>query len=335
MSPPTSLPDPESDSEDTPAAGPSKRKLEPTTKRKSRRNSDESTAITRSPSPASRKKRQTTNDEDDFVEKVKSVAGRRKKTEDGKNLVIPASSTPVRSASPTKQDQSDILSSAMRLGQGNPKWFKSSEIGIFTEHKDVVNAIAWSPANHDLLASAGNDTSARIWDFTNSSRPNATKLELSSTESNPSHLHHKTIESSKNPVICISWNAAGTLLATGAREGTARTFTASGIGHHIITQGTNTAITAIKFSPNGNYLMSGSKSYNTRILDVTGGHDRLLGDWKSHSGESVCLIGYVAEARASLHVRRLDLEVFRLRHCLSCGLVASHNSGSQLVRIAH
>jgi transducin (beta)-like 1 len=287
MSPPTSLPDLPSDSEDTPAAGPSKRKLEPTTKRKSRRNSDESTAITRSPSPASRKKRQPTNDEDDFVEKVKSVAGRRRKTEDGKNLVIPASSTPVRSTSPTKQDLSDILSSALRLGQGNPKWFKSSEIGIFTEHKDIVNAVAWSPANHDLLASASNDTSARIWDFTQSSRPNITKLELTSTEPNPSHLHHKTIESSKNPVNCISWNAAGTLLATGAKEGTARTFSASGYPQHVLTQGTNLAITAIKFSPNGRNLMSGSRSHTTRILDVSGGHDRLLGEWKTHSGESV------------------------------------------------
>jgi transducin (beta)-like 1 len=286
MSPPTSLPDHQSGSEDTPAAGPSKRKLEPTTKRKSRRNSDESTAITRSPSPASRKKRQPTNDEDDFVEKVKSVAGRRKKTEDGKNLNIPASSTPVRSSSPTKQDLSDILSSALRLGQGNPKWFKSSEIGVFTEHKDIVNAVAWSPANHDLLASASNDTSARIWDFTQSSRPNTTKLELTPTDSNPSHLNHKTIESSKNPVTCISWNAAGTLLATGAKEGTARTFSASGYALHVMTQGTNLAITAIKFSPNGRNIMTGSKSHITRILDVSGGHDKLLGEWKTHSGES-------------------------------------------------
>jgi len=286
MSPPTSLPDVQSDSEDTPAAGPSKRKLEPVTKRKSRRNSDESTAITRSPSPASRKKRQPTNDEDDFVEKVKSVAGRRRKTEDGKNLNIPASSTPVRSASPTKQDLSDILSSALRLGQGNAKWFKSSEIGLFTEHKDIVNAVAWSPANHDLLASASNDTSARIWDFTQSTRPNTTKLELTSTE----YLHHKTIESSKNPVTCISWNAAGTLLATGAKEGTARAFTASGLSQHVLTQGTNLAITAIKFSPNGRYLMTGSKSHTIRIVDVSGVHDRSLGDWKTHSGESVSAV---------------------------------------------
>jgi WD40 repeat protein len=297
MSPPTSLPDHQSDSEDTPAAGPSKQKLEPTTKRKSRRNSDESTAITRSPSPASRKKRQPTNDEDDFVEKVKSVAGRRKKTEDGKNLNIPASSTPVRSASPTKQDLSDILSSALRLGQGNPKWFKSSEIGVFTEHKDIVNAVAWSPANHDLLASASNDTSARIWDFTQSSRPNTTKLELTSTEPNPSHLNHKTIESSKNPVTCISWNAAGTLLATGAREGTARTFSASGYPQNIMTQGNNLAITVIKFSPNGRNIMTGSKSHITRILDVSGGHDKKLGEWKTHSGESIYR-GVYAESRA-------------------------------------
>jgi transducin (beta)-like 1 len=294
MSPPTSLPDrdadadaeAQSDSEDVPTAGPSKRKLEPPTKRKSRRNSDESTALTRSPSPSSRKKRQFTNDADDFVEKVKAVAGRRRKGDDGKNLVIPASSTPVRSTSPTKQDHSDILSSAIRLGKGNPKWFKSSEIGLFTEHKDIVNAVEWSPANHDLLASAGNDTSARIWDFNQSTRPNSTKLELTPADSNPSTLNHRTIESSKNPVTCISWNAAGTLLATGAREGTARTFSASGIPHHIMTQGANLAITAIKFSPNGRYLMSGSKGYVTRILDVNGGHEKLLGEWKTHSGES-------------------------------------------------
>jgi len=285
MSPPTSLPDLPSDSEDVPTAGPSKRKVEPSTKRKSRRNSDESTAITRSPSPASRKKRQFTNDGDDFVEKVKSIAGRRRKTEDGKNLAIPASSTPVRSASPTKQDQNDILSSAIRLGEGNPKWFKASEIGIFSEHKDIVNTLAWSPANHDLLASAGNDTSARIWDFTQSTRQNTTKLELTATDPNPSHLQHKTIESSKNPVTCISWNAAGTLLATGAREGTARTFSASGFSQHVLTQGTNLAITAIKFSPNGRYLMTGSKGYITRIVDVSGGQEKLLGDWKTHSGE--------------------------------------------------
>jgi hypothetical protein len=38
--------------------------------------------------------------------------------------------------------------------------------------------------------------------------------------------------------------------------------------------------------------MSGSMSHITRILDVSGGHDRLLGEWKTHSGESICLGGH-------------------------------------------
>jgi hypothetical protein len=43
--------------------------------------------------------------------------------------------------------------------------------------------------------------------------------------------------------------------------------------------------------------MTGSKSHITRILDVSGGHDKKLGEWKTHSGESIYR-GVYAESRA-------------------------------------
>jgi len=36
--------------------------------------------------------------------------------------------------------------------------------------------------------------------------------------------------------------------------------------------------------------MTGSKSHTIRIVDVSGVHDRSLGDWKTHSGESVSAV---------------------------------------------
>jgi transducin (beta)-like 1 len=236
-----------------------------------------------------------TNDEDDFVdagEKVKAAAGRRRKgaardNDTKEQLQIPPSSTPVRGTSPTKQDQSDLLVSALKLGEGNPKWFKSSEVGLFTEHKDIVNAVAWSPGNDDLLASASNDTSARIWELRKSDKPNTNRLELASTDSNPAHLVHKTVQTGKNPVTCLTWNAAGTILATGAKEGSAMTFTASGSFLYVLTQGTNLAINTIKFSPSGRYLMSGSKSSEVRINEISGDGERHKGIYKGQTGMSL------------------------------------------------
>ena len=302
---PTSPPEVPSDAEDeAPQAGPSKRKAQPsvaTAKRRSRRNSETSTALTRSPSPNGRKKRAPTGDEDDFVDtpdKAKNGAGgrggRRKATQDtegtGKDkLVIPPSVTPRRSASPTKQDQSDVLSSAIKLGEGNPKWFKASEIGLFTEHTDIVNAVAWSPINHDLLASGANDTSAKLWELTKSTDSGIKKLQLvpGPAGTNPVSMGHQTVNK-RNPVTCLSWHPAGTALVTGAQEGSTRTFSASGIGSgDFSSQGTNLAVNAIKFSPNGKLIMMASVGHTVQIFDW---RLRSKGIMKAHSGQSPYLL---------------------------------------------
>jgi WD40 repeat protein len=293
---PTSPPEIPSDVEDeVPQAGPSKRKAQPavaTVKRKSRRNSETSTAITRSPSPNGRKKLALSGDEDDFVDtpdKVKTGAGgrggRRKATQDTEGaskdkLVIPPSITPARSASPTKQDSSDILSSAFRLGEGNPKWFKKSEIALFTDHADVITAVTWSPANHDLLASSSNDTTVRLWDFKKSSEPGSKRLELVSADGNPAVMKHVTVNK-KNPVKCISWNPAGTMLVSGTMEGSTMSHSASGIRIEFTTQGTSLSINAVQFSPNGR-LVTMASGTSVQIVDSSLRSKRVH---KSHTGE--------------------------------------------------
>lgn len=72
--------------------------------------------------------------------------------------------------------------------------------------------VAWNPKNREVLASASNDGTARLWDFKSQEDGQTGALEQARQST---VIAHKSIESNKKAVTHVSWHPEGTVLATG------------------------------------------------------------------------------------------------------------------------
>lgn len=274
---------------DQASAGPSRRKHDGTGKRRSRRNSDTSTVRTRSVSPSSRRKRKAVDEDEEMPEEegARTPAGssrrRKQATEDGDNLSVPGVQSRSKSPGGKKGQSNDLLKSAAKLGQDNPLSFQEGDVGLFLEHRDIINDLAWNSKNTDRLASASNDSTARFWDLTPSSDPDSRALELSTSTGKSVIMNHKSIESNKKAINALSWHPEGTFLATAAGDGVGRMFTPNGALEGIMAYGRG-GINAIKFSPNGYHILMATVSRVVNLFNVTAGPS-MKSSFDSHTGE--------------------------------------------------
>lgn len=249
---------------------------------------------------------------DDYVEPSTTTAAvgrgqrrdrdKRVKSDDNAGLTVPSTTRPSssRSKSPASRkdkvvDDGASVSSSKTLppasadpivsekGQGNPLWIRESDIGIFTEHRDVVNKIAWNSKNPDLLASASNDSTARFWYLRSSSDPDSRALVLSTKHA--TIMAHKSIEANKKAVRLLSWHPEGTFLATAAGDGVGRMFTPNGVMEGILAYGRG-GINAIKFSPSGGLVLTANTEYAVNLFDVTAG-TTMKASFAAHTGMSL------------------------------------------------
>lgn len=128
-------------------------------------------------------------------------------------------------------------------GMNASNWLdRGTPIATFSEHNGTVNTLAWSP-NGQLIASAGDDRTVRIW------------YGLSGGSSILTYSSHN------GAINAIAWSPDGTRIASASDDGTVRIWHAKD-GSDVYTynghsQNTPSAVHTVAWSPDGKTLVSG------------------------------------------------------------------------------
>ncbi|KAK7591035.1 hypothetical protein V9T40_002648 [Parthenolecanium corni] len=167
----------------------------------------------------------------------------------------------------------------------------ASRAMVLKGHESEVFICAWNPTS-DLLASGSGDSTARLWDMTNTSVPLGHQQILR-------HCIQRggTEVPSNKDVTSLDWNCDGTLLATGSYDGYARIWKTNGtlsstLGQH------KGPIFALKWNKRGNYILSAGVDKTTIIWDAASGQctqqfsfhsaPALDVDWQSNTSFASC-----------------------------------------------
>ncbi|GMT02796.1 hypothetical protein PENTCL1PPCAC_24970 [Pristionchus entomophagus] len=131
-------------------------------------------------------------------------------------------------------------------------------------HASEVFICSWNPdPNRDCFGSGSGDSTARIWDVSDSERPEVTAEKLCSRSI---MLKHCTDQTKEKDVTSIDWDASGRWLATGCYDGQARLWTAD--GNLVCTLGShNGPIFALRFNDRGNYILTAGVDKSTIVWD--------------------------------------------------------------------
>ncbi|XP_076436089.1 F-box-like/WD repeat-containing protein TBL1XR1 [Babylonia areolata] len=187
----------------------------------------------------------------------------------------------------------------------------SSKATVLRGHESEVFICAWNPAN-DLLASGSGDSTARIWNMSDSGG-NGGQLVGNANQLVLRHCIQKggTEVPSNKDVTSLDWNCDGTMLATGSYDGYARIWGTDGrltntLGQH------KGPIFALKWNKRGNYILSAGVDKTTIIWDSNTGcctqqfafHSApaLDVDWQNNNSFASC------STDQCIHVCRLGVE---------------------------
>ena len=150
-------------------------------------------------------------------------------------------------------------------------------------HKGYVTSVAFSPDSH-RLATACEDELARIWSLPGDAAP-------------------LVIKGHAFPVTGVAWSADGTLLATAAgddtrptRKGQVKVWDSATGSLKQEFELHQKAATSVAFSPNGQYLLSGSVDERVNVYDLK--NQKPLGFFAGHSRPTNAVIVHLDEETA-------------------------------------
>ncbi|OXB37728.1 hypothetical protein J007_02506, partial [Cryptococcus neoformans] len=218
-----------------------------------------------------------------------------KKKDREQTLPVP-STQPSRATSPDKSRRPSPRSKAKDKDVDSKHAETADEIGVWTEHRDVVSNVAWNPKNVDLLATGSSDGFVRLWDFLPPATAPTAACPSLTLPSRPTGISHKGIESSKKTITSVAWHPDGTILATGSQDGVGRLFTPSGQLQAIMSYGRG-AVNAMKWSPSGTQILVGKDDFT-------------VCKWMDRGGSMAMKMCYDAHTKEVNDVDWLDDQVF-------------------------
>lgn len=149
-----------------------------------------------------------------------------------------------------------------------------------TGHVKGINDLAWSPRALNLMVTASDDKTCKLWDVTRStgsatetSSVLAGKPSISATSSENNHIHHPLVDFKGHSNFCFSvkFNPQGNLIVTGSFDETVKLWDVR-TGDCISTLPAHSdPVTAVDFNRDGTCIVSSSHDGLMRIWDVATG----------------------------------------------------------------
>ncbi len=150
-------------------------------------------------------------------------------------------------AAARENGQVEIWNTSREL-PGNKEAYSDEFVTIYEGHTGAVNDVAWSP-DGNLIASASDDTTIRVWDF-------ATGETI------------LILESHSGAVNALDWNSDGTQIASASDDMTIRIWDAQ-TGEVIdILEGHEGAVHALDWNPDDSLIASASRDSTVRLWQV-------------------------------------------------------------------
>lgn len=174
----------------------------------------------------------------------------------------------------TKLVQENIPKETSNIDE--PYKIQDNDIIFLKGHLSDVFCGCWTN-DGKYFASGSSDATVIIWSFCGE------KLISSSILDHATHQERK-----KKGITALCWNSSGTILASGCLDGTVRLWSNTGDLKFVLNQHTQD-VYAVQFSPDGNYLLTGSADEKVILWNVKKGeikqifqyhHSRILDvDW--------------------------------------------------------
>eukprot|EP00891_Asterochloris_glomerata_P000841 jgi/Astpho2/841/e_gw1.00016.344.1_t len=133
---------------------------------------------------------------------------------------------------------------------------------------DAVFSVAWSPAHTDLVCTGSGDDSAYLW-----------RVGLDC------HRSTHQLQGHTDTVASVSFNASGTLVATGGLDGLVKIWESSTGSLTGTLEGPGDAIDWLQWHPKGNVLLAGSEDFSAWM-------------WSAETGIMMqCFVGHTGAVR--------------------------------------